>query len=94
MLADDALLRRHQNTRVSHAQKAESDHCFLLISLAGIEEMPGIKGGRQFPYENMWRRHETYDQVQVAKEAWLPGSSHGIFGSVRGELKKLRRKLE
>jgi hypothetical protein len=102
-------------TQVEHIITEESDHMALLIRVQ--EELPRVRqmGQRGFQYEEMWTKHEGYEEM--VKEAWLNGNngdssitgfwnrlhdvsrdmkrwSFDTFGSVRGEIKALKIKLE
>jgi hypothetical protein len=71
-LGDDKLLHMFGDSVVQHMQMAESDHCALLIQLRSTgSRQCGMPRKRPFRYENMWRRHHTYNSTVMG--AWQGG---------------------
>lgn len=70
-LAYEKMLDLFGDTLVTHLQTTESDHCAVLIRLQQSGIFQGRRRERPFRYENMWRRHETYESTVVS--AWSVG---------------------
>ncbi|KAM0931352.1 hypothetical protein ACQ4PT_000394 [Festuca glaucescens] len=85
-LGDDKFLERFDGTSVSHIQTTESDHCGILISMRKSNWLDGSGQGKPFKYENMWRRHEHYEEV--VKDSWVDGAAN--FEYVMSSLNQLR----
>jgi len=83
-LVVDALLDQFGDTAVTHIQTTESDHCGLLIRLQRSRWLQGQRREKPFRYENMWRRHETYDLT--VSTAWATGctSLEAIHSNLKG----------
>lgn len=88
-LAYDRFLERFDGTSVSHIQTIESDHCAILISLRKSNWLDGAVTGKPFKYENMWRRHEHYQEV--VQKAWVNGSTN--LEDVMSSLNLMRSRL-
>jgi hypothetical protein len=72
-LMDGKMLDLFGDSSVTHVQSTESDHCALLIKLQRNGELQGRRSQRPFRYENMWRRHEMYNET--VNLAWVSGCS-------------------
>ncbi|KAM0917640.1 hypothetical protein ACQ4PT_009125 [Festuca glaucescens] len=88
-LGDDKFLEQFDGTSVSHIQTTESDHCAILISMRKSNWLDGSGQGKSFKYENMWRRHEHYEDV--VKDSWVDGAAN--FEDVMSSLNQLRSML-
>jgi len=53
--------------KVNHEQTTESDHCCLVIECNRSKRGRGRRG-KNFKYENMWRREPSY--LQLVKDTW------------------------
>lgn len=74
---------------MTHIQTDDSDHCTLLIRLQRNGWLHGQRRHRPFRYENMWRRHETYDSMVSAD--WTPGCTS--IATFRANLKGIQDTL-
>jgi hypothetical protein len=72
-MATSSFLDIFPLTQVEHIITEESDHMALLIRVQ--EELPRVRqmGQRGFQYEEMWIKHEGYEEM--VKEAWLNGNN-------------------
>lgn len=66
-LANGGFLELFPNTTVWHIQTIESDHCCLLLECYP-QGAARRRGGKNFRYENMWRRDESY--FDLVRSAW------------------------
>ncbi|KAM0833451.1 hypothetical protein ACQ4PT_064250 [Festuca glaucescens] len=83
VFGDDRFLRRFGATNVKHVQTSESDHCALLVEVAGRPRQRPNKVLKPFRYENMWHRDPSY--VEQVNSAWAmcgPGL-RGVQTSLR-----------
>jgi hypothetical protein len=80
-------------TQVEHIITEESDHMALLIKVQhDLPRRPPL-GSRGFQFEEMWLRHEGYDDM--VKEAWANGvSSEGGIHSLWLKLKDLSKEMK
>jgi hypothetical protein len=60
-------------TQVEHVPTEETDHMALLIRVAAEESKRSPSRSRGFMYEEMWTKHESYEEM--IKEAWQTCSS-------------------
>jgi hypothetical protein len=83
VFGDDRFLQRFGATHVKHLQTSESDHCALLVEVAGRPRQRPNKVLKPFQYENMWHRDPSY--VEQVNSAWAkcgPGL-RGVQTSLR-----------
>jgi hypothetical protein len=64
-LVDDNMLGLYGDSAVTHIQTTESDHCAILIKLCRSGDVGNQRRDKPFRYENMWQRHETYEDTVV-----------------------------
>jgi hypothetical protein len=74
------------HTTVNHIMTEESDHLALVIELQTTLQEPRCRVGRSFQYEEMWLRHENYQEM--FENAWK--SSNPFDGTACGLWKKLK----
>jgi hypothetical protein len=86
-LADDRMLDIYGNSTVAHLQTTESDHCALLITLRRSGGVGTQRRSKPFRYENMWQRHEVYEETVAS--AWMGGCSslNDVHSSLGGDAK-------
>jgi hypothetical protein len=70
-LADEKWLDLFGDSVVSHVQTTASDHCAIKVELQCFGRLQRPAWARPFRYENMWRRHPTYEDTVAA--AWGAG---------------------
>jgi hypothetical protein len=70
-LVDDNMLDLFSDSVVVHVQTAESDHCAIKIELKQFGMIQNQGRARPFRYENMWRRHPSYEDVVAS--SWGDG---------------------
>jgi hypothetical protein len=90
-VTNDSFLAMFPQSHVQHIVTEESDHMALVIRVAAVFDCRQGRPERGFMYEEMWSRHETYDEM--VKNAWQ--ASAGFGGGVDGlwsRLKRCRRK--
>jgi hypothetical protein len=73
-LADDKFLDLYGDSAITHVQTAESDHCAVKIELKKSSMLQGRMRARPFRYENMWRRHPSYENIVAT--SWGVGADH------------------
>ena len=108
---DPRRARRSESWRLLCFLKNQASHPWL-VHIARSGSLQGGSRGKLFRYENMWQRHNLYNDTVV--EGWNGGCMNledvtvslghlqstltrrdrDEFGSVKGELKQLRRQLE
>jgi hypothetical protein len=88
-LGDDRFLDVFDSTTVRHIQTTSSDHCGLLIQIKRSEWLQGSGSDRPFRYENMWRQHDSYDQLVVS--GWQDGAQS--LEEVTNELGRMQHTL-
>jgi hypothetical protein len=89
-LADDGMLDLYGASSVLHVQTTESDHCAVLVKLCRPYDLGNRRCAKPFRYENMWQRHETYEETVAT--AWEGGCSsladvHSSLGEMQNSLK-------
>jgi hypothetical protein len=72
-------------TSIQHISTEETDHMALLINVLSEPALPRLKP-RGFQYEEMWRRHDKYENM--FSEAWGGSASsgpglRGLWGRLR-----------
>jgi hypothetical protein len=79
-MATASFLDMYPLTQVEHVITEESDHLALLIRVGEGQAVRKSLAARGFMYEEMWLRHESYeDMVKTAWEnrsAGSPGIAH------------------
>jgi hypothetical protein len=88
-LGDAPFLEKFDNTSVRHVQTTSSDHCCLLITVKKSDWLQGGGGDKPFRYENMWCKHERYNQV--VENGWQEGALS--LAEVTDELGRMQHSL-
>lgn len=82
-------------TKVQHVQTSESHHFAVLIEVRKgaaslVRNVPS--NGKLFRYENMWQRHENYEDF--ARQAWVTGHGTCSLSDVARSLTSLQSLLK
>jgi hypothetical protein len=82
-------------THVEHIMMEESDHLALLIHVREDIQDSGRKTHRSFQFEEMWLKHDGYDDM--VKDAWLKNgigscsNLDGLWRQLRGGTQDIHR---
>lgn len=88
---NNSFMAMFPDTMVENIITEESDHMAILIRVMETAPIARAKGARPFQYEEMWSRHEGYEQMVA--EAWqAAGRANGIAG-VCGKLSQVTRSM-
>ncbi|XP_073360408.1 uncharacterized protein [Aegilops tauschii subsp. strangulata] len=81
------------DTSVDHVMTEESDHIALIVSARETAPDVGRQAPRKFMYEEMWTKHEQYDEMVVV--AWLRAEASGQGATKTcGKLKAVSREMQ
>lgn len=67
----DSFTQMFGSSEVEHIMTEESDHLALAIKIREINSERGRPGAKRFSLEEMWTRHDSYDEMVEA--AWVEG---------------------
>jgi hypothetical protein len=78
--ATAAFLEMYPLTLIEHIVTEESDHMALLVKIVADPPPQNMAGPRGFMFEEMWLRHEGFDEM--IKKSWedRSGGEQGIQG--------------